>query len=254
LSKASPSASVSTAPIEIQRLRQRKSANEIEIMKCANEVTLIAVRAVRERMYIGMKQLEAEQLVIRALTAGGLVNIEPLVLFGENAARPHGGGEDSILGQSDFVLIDTGGALHNYYSDLTRTFALPSTRLSQRQLQIWYDVQEAQTIALLAAKNGSLTRTVDEAARAVLESKGLEMYFTHRLGHGIGMEMHESPYLRGGSEDVILTGHSFSDEPGVYIEGEFGVRLEDSFFIDNNGDGVYLTEGAGGQAKSPWVL
>jgi Xaa-Pro aminopeptidase len=122
-------------------------------------------------------------------------------------------------------LIDTGGTLHEYFSDLTRTFALPATRLSKRQLQIWYDVQEAQTAALAVAKNGTLTRTVDEAARSVLEQKGLAEYFTHRLGHGIGIEMHESPYLRGGSEDVILIGHAFSDEPGVYIDGEVGVFI-----------------------------
>lgn len=120
-------------------------------------------------------------------------------------------------------MIDTGGTLHEYYSDLTRTFALPGTRLSKRQLQIWYDVQEAQSAALAVAKNGTLTRTVDEAARGVLEKKGLADYFTHRLGHGIGIEMHESPYLTGGSEDLILTGHTFSDEPGVYIDGDVGV-------------------------------
>lgn len=152
-----------------------------------------------------------------------------------------------------------------------QTFALPSTRLSKHQLEIWYDVQEAQAIALEAAKNGSLTRTVDEAARGVLEKKGLAKYFTHRLGHGIGMQMHESPYLRGGSEDVILTGHTFSDEPGVYIEGDVrfdrhfteistdkhdqvGVRLEDCFYIDEEGNGVYFTAGVGGQAKSPWEV
>jgi Metallopeptidase family M24 len=76
----------------------------------------------------------------------------------------------------------------------------------------------------MAAKNGSSTGSVDEAARAVLESKGLGKYFTHRLGHGIGMQMHESPYLRGGSKDIILTGHTFSDEPGVYIEGEVRIN------------------------------
>lgn len=148
---------------------------------------------------------------------------------------------------------------------------MPSTRLSKRQLEIWYDVQEAQALALEVAKNGTLTRTVDEAARGVLQKKGLAEYFTHRLGHGIGMQMHESPYLRGGSDDIILTGHTFSNEPGVYIEGEVsvdqpwteffsdeheqvGVRLEDCFFIDNEGNGVYFTEGVGGQSKSPWEL
>ena len=111
----------------------------------------------------------------------------------------------------------------------------------------------------------------DQAARAVLRPYGWEKYFTHRLGHGIGLQVHESPYLRGGSDDIILNGHTFSDEPGVYISDEvggshsynedaqgdqslyqIGVRLEDCFYIDESGNGVYLTEKVGGQATSPW--
>ena len=92
--------------------------------------------------------------------------------------------------------------------------------LSNRQLKIWYAVRDAQTAALEAARNGSLTRVPDQAARAVLKSYGWEKYFTHRLGHGIGLQVHESPYLRGGSDDIILVGHTFSDEPGVYIPDE----------------------------------
>ena len=145
------------------------------------------------------------------------------------------------MGANDLVLIDGGGRLHNYWSDLTRvrnclihcdlpsdvhscpqTFALPATVLSEKQLSIWYAVRDAQTAALEAAKNGSLTSAPDQAARAVLKPHGWERYFTHRLGHGIGLEMHESPYLRGGSSDIILTGHTFSDEPGVYIPDEVG--------------------------------
>jgi len=142
--------------------------------------------------------------------------------------------------------------LHDYWSDLTRTFALPATVLSERQLKIWYAVRDAQTAALEASKNGSYTRVPDLAARAVLKPYGWEKYFIHRLGHGIGLQMHESPYLRGGSDDIILTGHTFSDEPGVYIPDEIGVRLEDCFYIDESGNGVYLTEKVGGQATGPW--
>ena len=93
-------------------------------------------------------------------------------------------------------------------------------------------MQEAQTAALAVAKNGSLTRTVDEAARLVLKRNGLDEYFTHRLGHGIGLQVHESPYLRGGSEDILLTGHTFSDEPGVYIDGEVGAAALPFCFAD----------------------
>lgn len=106
------------------------------------------------------------------------------------------------------------------YPPTPQTFALPRTTLSDRQLEIWYAVRDAQTAALEAAKNGTFTRVPDQAARAVLKPYGWEKYFTHRLGHGIGLQIHESPYLRGGSDDIILSGHTFSDEPGVYIADE----------------------------------
>lgn len=113
---------------------------------------------------------------------------------------------------------------------------------------------------------------MDEIARSIIESKGYGKYFTHRLGHGmysiyslsstnrfissigIGLEVHEMPYLRGGSNDVLLTGHAFSNEPGIYIEGKLGVRLEDTFYISDTGEPVYLTLGAGGPASSPWMF
>ncbi|KAF9789878.1 Creatinase/aminopeptidase [Thelephora terrestris] len=252
LSKAAPLTPVLAAPVEVQRLRQRKSHRELEIMKCANEVTLLAVRAVRQKMYIGITQSKTSALLELALATAGLSSGDGLVLFGAIAARPHGGGGDAVLGANDLVLIDCGGTLHNYWSDLTRTFALPATILTERQLEIWYAVRDAQAAALEAAKNGSYTRAPDQAARVILKPNGWEKYFTHRLGHGIGLQMHESPYLRGGSDDIILTGHTFSDEPGVYIPGEIGVRLEDSFYIDESGSGVYLTERVGGQAVTPW--
>ncbi|KAG6820569.1 hypothetical protein H0H93_015089 [Arthromyces matolae] len=118
---------------------------------------------------------------------------------------------------------------------------------------IWNRVRKAQTIALQAAHSGALTRTVDEAARQFLASEGYAQYFTHRLGHGIGLEVHEEPYLRGASNVVIKSGHTFSNEPGIYIEGKVGVRLEDCFVIGEDGAPILLTAGAGGQSISPWA-
>jgi len=105
---------------------------------------------------------------------------------------------------------------------------------------------------LNAARDGVITSIVDKAARSSLQATGYAQYFTHRLGRGIGLEGHEQPYLTGGTDDVIRTGHTFSDEPGVYIESKVGVRLEDCFYIAENGTGVYLTQNVGGQTKSPW--
>lgn len=254
LRAAAPQTLVLPAPIEVQQLRERKSEAELDILKCVNEVTALAIREVRKKLSIGIRESEAGSLMRKALSSAGLVNVFALVLFGENAALPHGSGTDRVLSKADFVLIDCGGSLHGYNSDVTRTFAVEGSVIPPEHLSIWYLIHTAQRAALSAAYDGAVTKTVDEAARAVISEAGRGRYFTHRLGHGIGLEVHESPYLRGGSEDVIRTGHTFSDEPGVYIEGKVGVRLEDSFYINQDGTPMFLTEGVGGQARSPWDI
>ncbi|CCL99336.1 uncharacterized protein FIBRA_01354 [Fibroporia radiculosa] len=260
LKKAAPNSRIALAPVEIRRLRERKSEQELEIMKCVNEVrrilvchglfmivcdkvTVLAIRAVRENMYIGMRESEARRMIVGALGAAGLRDPSALTLFGENAALPHGSGTDRILGPHDFVLIDCDGSLHGYQSDVTRTFALPGSSIHAAHLRLWHLVHSAQANALRAARNGTMTADVDRAARDTFAAQSYAQYFTHRLGHGIGLEVHESPYLRGGSDDLILTGHTFSDEPGIYIEGQVGVRLEDCFYVHEDGNAVLLTAG-----------
>jgi Xaa-Pro aminopeptidase len=100
--------------------------------------------------------------------------------------------------------------------------------------------------------NGTVAHKVDEAARSKIADAGYGKYFTHRLGHGIGLETHEDPYLVGGSTAVLAPGHTFSDEPGVYIEGKVGVRLEDCFYVGEDGRPAYLTQKVGGAATGPW--
>ncbi|KZS99142.1 Creatinase/aminopeptidase [Sistotremastrum niveocremeum HHB9708] len=243
---------VQSAPSAVKSLRERKSKTELSILKCANEATLLALRAVQAQMKIGMRESEVKHLVDEALTAVGLRDHDGIVLFGENAALPHGSGNDRVLGKQDFALLDIGGTLHGYHSDLTRTFVLPESEIPATHLQAWFYVQDAQRAALAAATEGSITGSVDRAARAVIERHGYGDYFTHRLGHGIGLETHESPYLRGGSKDPIEAGNTFSDEPGIYVEGKFGVRLEDCFVVGEDGKAVLLTEDVGGFAESPW--
>jgi Xaa-Pro aminopeptidase len=135
-------------------------------------------------------------------------------------------------------------------------------------MQIWNQVHLAQTIAFATARKGAIAKSVDQNARAWLRVMGYDRYFTHRLGHGkgaasflvpdfytffpgIGLEVHEAPYLNGGSETILQVGNAFSNEPGVYIEGKVGVRLEDCFYITENGMPKYLTQGIGGPARSP---
>lgn len=249
--KAAPGVNVTSAPLEITLLRERKSRAELALLRCVNEVTLLAIRAVQRQMYIGIRESQVKDLIDQALTVAGVTDRWALVLFGENAALPHGSGTDRVLGQSDLILIDTGGSLYEYHSDVTRTFVLPNTQVPDEYLGHWFAVHAAQTAAFNAAKEGVVTSRVDEVARKVLVEHGLGQYFTHRLGHGIGLEDHEAPYLRGGSDDIIKAGHAFSNEPGIYIQGKVGIRLEDCFYINQDGDAVYLTVGVGGQALDP---
>ncbi|KAJ7043199.1 Creatinase/aminopeptidase [Mycena alexandri] len=249
LRDAHPQAAVSSAPYEIRRLRERKSPVEIELLKCANEATVLAIRAVREKLHFGTRESTASAMMRAALASAGLRDGGCLTLFGENAALPHGSGTDRTLGKHDFALFDCTASLHGYRSDVTRTVALAKSEIPEEHIQIWRDVRAAQNAAISTAYAGVIAAEVDKAARSSLDNS---KYFTHRLGHGIGLEVHEAPYLNGGSKSVLETGHAFSDEPGIYIEGKVGVRLEDCFYISETGSPVFLTAGIGGQAKSPW--
>ncbi|KAG2360857.1 peptidase M24, structural domain-containing protein [Suillus spraguei] len=251
LQKAAPGVRVMSAPPEVTQLRERKSQAELDLLRCANEVTVLCIRAVQAQMYIGIRESQVRAMIDEALAAAGLTERWALVLFGENAALPHGSGSDRALGKADFILIDTGGLLFEYHSDITRTFMLRDSSIPPEHITIWYDVHTAQTLAHAVAREGTNTSAVDKVARDWLNGRGYNGYFTHRLGHGIGLEDHEAPYLRGGTNDTIRTGNAFSNEPGVYIEGKVGIRLEDCFYIDEGGISVFLTKGVGGQALSP---
>ncbi|KAH7341986.1 Creatinase/aminopeptidase [Rhizoctonia solani] len=247
---------VDMAPPSVRALREQKGPEEITLMRCANEVTLMAIRAVRERMYIGIRESQVKQLMNLALASAGLKNAFALVQFGENAALPHGSGSDRTLLAQDMVLIDTGGSLHDYQSDVTRTFALPKSVIPDDHIRIWETVSKVQAYALSVARQGVEARRVDEAARVYMndEQVGMAQYFSHRLGHGIGLEGHEAPYLRRGPDNVhrLEAGNAMSDEPGIYILGQVGVRLEDCFYIGDEGGAVLLTAGVGGFAKNLW--
>lgn len=243
---------VSFPPAEISDLRSQKSQAEIQIMKCANELTVEAIRATRKKMFMGMTEREASTKIAALLASAGLQNGGCLTLFGENAALPHGSGSNRSLNPTDFALFDCTATLYGYWADVTRTIALKDSRIPPDHLQIWEDVRRAQIMALDVVKNGTTTGEVDAAARRFLRAVGYGEEFTHRLGHGIGLEMHERPYLVPGSSDVLRPGHTFSDEPGVYIEGKVGVRSEDCFYVNEDGRPELLTEGTGGLAADPW--
>jgi Xaa-Pro dipeptidase len=176
-----------------------------------------------------------------------------IVLFGEWAALPHGTTKPQRLKEGDVVLVDGGTSVEGYASDVTRTtvFGKPSDKASRA----FETVRKAQDAALAAAARGKLSGSVDDAARKVVTDAGFGRnyeLFTHRLGHGIGLDGHEHPYLVRGSKTVLEPGMTFSNEPGIYVRGEFGIRCEDVMAITENGPARLLGTSFAGSLESPF--
>jgi len=232
---------VEIANHNIQLLRMQKSTHEIEILRCVSQTTVNVIRAVKDQIHVGVRESEVQAMMTDAFQESGL-SYEAggsLVLFGKDAALPHGSGNDTRLEKGMMVLIDTGARLHGYLSDITRTFWInrgPSKEMNDELNKVWETVKSAQTAALEAIKPGVACSTIDKAARRVISEKGYGAKFTHRLGHGLGMEGHEEPYLNIGNTDTALKpGMVFTNEPGIYVEGSYGIRLEDVVLVTETG-------------------
>jgi Xaa-Pro dipeptidase len=215
--------------------RKVKDAHEIELMRLANEVTLTAYKAAYEALEEGMTQSDFGRLVSQAHSRLGFQGSAG-VQTAEFSALPHGSIQPQIVREGTILLIDGGCSVEGYRSDISRTFVLGAP--SEKMKQVFEIELRAQTAAFEAAGPGVPGEAVDAAARRVIEEAGYGpgyTYFTHRVGHGIGMDGHEWPYLVKGNTTPLETGNSFSDEPGIYIPGEFGVRLEDIMVITDDG-------------------
>ena len=220
-----------------------KSPHELELMRLACEATSDVYRATFASLKEGMSQNDVSRMVEAGYAQMGLRG-DAMVLFGASAALPHGSIKPRTLREGDVVLIDDGCKVEGYSSDVTRTgvFGKPSDKMQR----VYETVRKAQDAALEAARKGRLSGSVDDAARGVITSAGYGpdyKYFTHRLGHGIGLDGHEHPYLVRASKTTLLPGMTFSNEPGVYIPGEFGVRCEDLMVISEDGPAQLLTPG-----------
>lgn len=232
---AAPSLKLTSADPVTARCRRIKSAHEIELMRLANRITLKAFEIAVKTLKEGMTQNELAGKISAAHqqlgTRGGA-----LVLFGEDSAFPHGTITPQKLREGDIVLVDGGCSVENYASDITRTTAFGKP--SGKQLKVFDIVKRAQGAALKTARPGVACEDVDAAARKVITDAGFGpdyKYFTHRVGHGIGMDGHEWSYLVRGNKTKLEAGMTFSDEPGIYVPGEFGMRLEDIMVITGNG-------------------
>jgi Xaa-Pro dipeptidase len=224
-------------PIETN-IRMIKTSREINIMRCANLATKQVLKVLVETGMIplGVVQSKLKEHVDRALKAVGLTNVWSLVLFGANAAFPHGTKQDLVLGDGDYVLLDIGGELNGYQSDISRTF-----RVGKGTAEIdeaWKVVQQAQAKAFAAIKAGVNCSTIDSVAREVVEAR-FPNAFTHRLGHGIGIQGHEDPYFVQGNSVMLAEGMTLSVEPGIYLPGKFGIRLEDIVVVTKDGCEVF---------------
>jgi Xaa-Pro dipeptidase len=221
--------------------RARKSPQELALMRLACEATCDVFRAVFASIHEGMSQGEINDLVEGGFAKMGLRG-GALVLVGASAALPHGTVKPQKLREGDVVLIDGGTAVDGYPSDVTRTGVLgkPSAEL----LRAFEITRRAQDAALDAARAGRLSGSVDDAARAVITAAGYGpgyKFFTHRLGHGIGLDGHEHPYLVRGSKTILEPGMTFSNEPGIYVPEKFGLRCEDDMVIAAEGPAQLLT-------------
>jgi Xaa-Pro dipeptidase len=219
--------------------RSRKSDAEIALIQRAMDMTLAVHVAAASILHEGITTKEVEEFIQLAhRKVGATGSYFCIVLFGEATAYPHGVSYVQTLKRGDTVLIDTGCKVHNYISDITRTYVFGEP--SERQRFVWNAEKAAQRAAFDAAQPGVPCEEVDRAARRSLEANGFGPGYKlpglpHRTGHGIGLDIHEGPYLVGGETRVLEPGMCFSNEPMICVPGEFGVRLEDHFYMTADG-------------------
>ncbi|KQO44053.1 Xaa-Pro peptidase family protein [Pseudomonas chengduensis] len=219
--------------------RQCKSPAEIALMQRAKDMTLEVHKAVASILHEGISTTEVAEFIHQAhRRVGAPGSIFCIVLFGAASAFPHGVKHAQRLKDGDMVLIDTGCKVHSYLSDITRSYVFGTP--SARQRDFWNKEKAAQQAAFEAATLGAPCSSVDAAARRSLEAAGLGPGYSlpglpHRTGHGIGLDIHEGPYLVGGDDTPLAEGMCFSNEPMICVPGEFGIRLEDHFYMTADG-------------------
>lgn len=242
IAKAVPAMKIVSATPVTAGCRMIKSAHEIALMRLASQVTLAAYEAAWKSLREGMTQNDFAGLVSAAHARLGFPGSAG-VQVAEYSASPHGSITPQVIRQGTILLMDGGCQVESYHSDLSRTFVLG--KATDKMKKVFGIVHQAQTAALKAARPGVMCQDVDAAARKVVADAGYGAnydHFTHRVGHGIGMDEHEWPYLVRGDALKMQPEMVFSDEPGIYIKGEFGVRLEDDLHITPNGAELFTPQ------------
>jgi Xaa-Pro dipeptidase len=242
IAKTAPQATLTSATPVTAGCRMIKSDHEVALMRLASQATLAVYEAVYKALREGMTQRDVEDLIEKAYSRVGFPG-EASVMVGEYSAFPHGSTTPQVIRAGSIIMIDDGCTVEGYQSDITRTFVLG--KATDKMKQVFDIVHRAQSAALAAARPGAECGSVDAAARKVVTDGGFGpdyKYFTHRLGHGMGMDGHEWPYLVRGNTTKLQANMTTSDEPGIYIRGEFGVRLEDDLHVTENGAELFTPQ------------
>ncbi|GMR10383.1 MAG: aminopeptidase P family protein [Anaerolineae bacterium] len=241
LQVAVPRATFVSSDGAISALRIQKDPAEIAAMQRAAEIAEAALEETLSLIKVGMTELElASELTMQLLQAGSEPEFpfSPIVASGPNAALPHAVPSDRALAEGDSLILDWGAVHQGYVSDITRTFFVG--KAPDELSQVHEIVQQANAAGRAAAQPGATCGGVDLAARSEIERAGYSEYFLHRTGHGIGLEAHEPPFIREGEKTVLKAGMTFTVEPGVYLRGRGGVRVEDDVAVTEEGS-VSLT-------------
>ena len=219
----------------IHQFRGAKEEWELELMKKAQDITDLAFSEVLGRIKVGMteKQLQAELIYCMLKNGADGPAFSPIVVSGPKTSLPHGVPGDRVIGEGEFITMDFGALYKGYCADMTRTVAVGYA--TEEMEKVYNTVLEAQLAGIAAAKAGVLGKTVDNTARKVIEDAGYGQYFGHGFGHSVGLEIHERPNCGRFSEEVMVENAVASAEPGIYIPGKFGVRIEDVLIYKQGG-------------------
>ena len=219
----------------VKTLRAVKTPEELELLIAAQRIAERALGDILNELRPGVSEKEIAARLTYLMLHYGAENMsfDPIVVSGANSSKPHGVPGEKLLAAGDFVTMDFGCIYHGYCSDMTRTVALGYA--TEEMERVYHTVLAAQKAGIAAARAGQTGKAVDAAARDVIAAAGYGEYFGHSFGHGVGVEIHESPNASPSNEKILPAGAVISAEPGIYLPGRFGVRIEDVIVLEENG-------------------
>ncbi len=235
LMEARPDVKLAVGSKPVDDARMLKDREEMEAMRLSSRVNDETVKRLRETLVLGESELDVGRRYVQLGAQKGAkgAGFTPLVCFGENCAEPHHASDSTALKDGDAVILDLGLDVNHHMSDMTRTVFMGS--VTDEMKKVYDVVLQANMAAKAAVRPGALMRDIDRAARKLIEDAGYGAYFLHRTGHGIGLAVHEPPYVTSASDVIAQPGMVFSIEPGVYLAGKFGVRIEDLVHVTEDG-------------------